>query len=70
MVRVFRLTAITVAIGIVLINFRSASAEDWRSVYSESFDKLPAGIATTSDKLLQWEGGSAAESFLTARRNR
>ena len=60
MVRVFRLTAITVAIGIVLINFRSASAEDWRSVYSESFDKLPAGIATTSDKLPQWEGGSAA----------
>ena len=42
-----------------MLLFPSDAAGDWREVYRESFDQIPAGTRTKSAALPQWEGGSA-----------
>jgi hypothetical protein len=37
-----------------------ASANEWRSIYFETFDGVPKGTKTASTELPQWEGHSAA----------
>ena len=36
------------------------AAADWKTVYSENFDRLPPETQTATPALPQWEGGSAA----------
>lgn len=54
------LGAVLTLLVIVFADCHVAWAADWRVVYSESFDRIPAGTVTTSPELSQWEGGAAA----------
>lgn len=53
-------TIVLTLFNVLAVNAMPVVADDWRTVYSESFNTLPVGTATASTGLPHWEGGSAA----------